>query len=114
MLRPYVFQLLFQTTGWIFRDISAATCCASLSFASYSIRHAVAEKQRRAAGIHDVDDAALEVRETLIEHRHAQLAAVMRQPCELVAISSADEAESPHHVQLLGVQQMHREAARLE
>src|SRR3979411_1443095 len=54
------------------------------------------------------------MRVTLIEHRHAQHAATLGQSLELVPAATADEAEAPHDIELLGVQQMHGEAPRLE
>src|SRR5207247_4275307 len=59
-------------------------------------------------------DLALEVGEALIEHRHAALSFMMRDPRQLVLIAPAEESQPPHHVELPGVQQVQPKAARLE
>src|SRR2546425_5591005 len=54
--------------------------------------HDVAEEKRGASRVHHVDDAALEMRETLVQHRYPERAAVVRNAGELVLIATTEEA----------------------
>src|SRR5436190_2242539 len=77
-------------------------------------RDHVAEKQRGAAGVHYVHDAALEMREAVVEDGYAQRPRVMRNPRQLVLVAAAEKTEPVHDVELLRVQQVHGETAGLE